>query len=761
MMELIVTSSVLILVIAALRLCLRGRICARLQYALWGLVVLRLLLPFPLFESPVSVMKLLPQTPAATERHVPPAAPPVRSDAPASPVGQTPTAPSVQPRGALGRLAVGIWLGGAFLCGLVFLAANLRMSRRLRRCRVPLEHHGCKIAVYTATGLPSPCLYGLWKPSVYLTPESTADTIRLTHILTHEETHYRHGDHLWALSRAVCVCLHWYNPLVWLAAVLSRRDSELACDESALKRLGDAQRIAYGKTLIEMVTAPAKPSDLLCCATTMSGSKGELAERLRRIAKKPRLLVTAVLLALLMSVSAVAVTFGSAPNTEAPAANRSQAEQLWDARTAYVGDAPSVGKLIGLLPIPQGLRYDHFELGTTERPYSLTVYFQTDKANRDFYALANRNAPLQRNALTLFALIENVDTVIFTLDDGQVPFSLDYRRDWADTVAGGDVRDFAKSHEQVAQLMEFPLELPLSDQKFFDEAMRIVRSKYPEPLIIDANGYHSIAGNADGYTFQISDPAAQENGTGAASSPVHMVGIVKSTGEIWDYSTDTGEWVKQPHNVLKINTAQPTYRVTRYGKGGEVMSMASLTDETLIQKILMDTLSKSAAWQGVDIATLEEYYLIEEHLPSSGETRRRYVYLLEDSRPVLQWEENGIYSILSQALYDELDSIYAKAMHRTTDVLHNLSTDGAVTLNRAKLPAYSWKTNSEKIGVTVSGAANPVVVELYDTDSRSELLMRFTLDANKTSGTFTNLTSAKNYWIWTTGDSGISLTISD
>ena len=65
----------------------------------------------------------------------------------------------------------------------------------------------------------------------------------MRYILAHENTHYRHGDNLWVVVRAACVCLHWYNPLVWLAACLSRQDGELACDERALEILGEEERI--------------------------------------------------------------------------------------------------------------------------------------------------------------------------------------------------------------------------------------------------------------------------------------------------------------------------------------------------------------------------------------------------------------------------------------------------------------------------------------------------------------------------------------
>ena len=84
-------------------------------------------------------------------------------------------------------------------------------------------------------GLPSPCLVGILSlPAIYLTPEAIQDEDTLRHVLAHELTHFAHKDHIWSALRCVCLVLHWYNPLVWLACVLSRRDGELACDEGAV-----------------------------------------------------------------------------------------------------------------------------------------------------------------------------------------------------------------------------------------------------------------------------------------------------------------------------------------------------------------------------------------------------------------------------------------------------------------------------------------------------------------------------------------------
>ncbi|MDE6589073.1 MAG: M56 family metallopeptidase, partial [Oscillospiraceae bacterium] len=172
--------------------------------------------------------------------------------------------------------------------------------------------------VYAAAGLPSPCLFGLARPAIYVTPETGADPNMLRHVIAHEYTHYRHGDHIWSLLRCAALAAHWWNPLVWVSAVLSRRDAELACDEGALKRLGDGERLAYGNTLLALVTAKPGPGDLLCFATTMAGDKKSLKERVSRIACAPKRWLWAALAVVLVMALACVCAFGQAEEVTEP-----------------------------------------------------------------------------------------------------------------------------------------------------------------------------------------------------------------------------------------------------------------------------------------------------------------------------------------------------------------------------------------------------------------------------------------------------------
>ena len=328
LLEWVLTSAFLILAVAALRALLGRRVSAGLRYALWAVVLARLLVPVQLFTTPVSGTSVLRETGVeqwVTAPAVEPDSVPAVSAVPADPsptelpdgtliVPQPDPAPAtvkVRPIPVL-RILGGLWLAGTAATGAAFALSNLRFARRLRRARVPLEGADCPLPVYLADDLPSPCLFGLLRPAVYLTSAAASDPAMLRHVLAHEVTHFRHRDHLWNALRGLALAVHWWDPLVWLAAALSRRDCELACDEGALKRLGDGERIAYGRTLLALITVKPRPGDLLRCSTTMTGGQKSVFDRMSRIAKAPKRWLGAAVLAVALAALACVCAFGSA-----------------------------------------------------------------------------------------------------------------------------------------------------------------------------------------------------------------------------------------------------------------------------------------------------------------------------------------------------------------------------------------------------------------------------------------------------------------
>ena len=323
MLEILISSTVLILVLTALRFLLRGKISPRLQYALWLLAALRLLLPVSLVRSPVSVMNAVPDVPAAVQRLTAPEdrrAP--QTDSAQAPT-QTVSEPGAAPAEAQTQLTGStilkvIWLTGAAAMALVILTQNLLFLRRLKKLRQPFACPESPVPVWLASSLPSPCLAGLLRPEIYLTPEAAQDPDTCQFVLRHELAHYHARDQLWSLLRLLCQCVYWFDPFVWLAASLSRRDCELACDERVLKNLDPGSRADYGRALLSLVAPKRAKGQLLSCATTMQLGRKSLKERIMLIAKKPKMAAYTLVFVLVLSLVLTACTFTGAPAQPEP-----------------------------------------------------------------------------------------------------------------------------------------------------------------------------------------------------------------------------------------------------------------------------------------------------------------------------------------------------------------------------------------------------------------------------------------------------------
>lgn len=287
MLEWIFSASILILILGGVRRILKGKLNLCLQYAMWLLVLVRLLVPFQFGSSTFSAVSAMHAMAAQQSATVTAAVPQAAHSVSAS------------------QIAAAIWVAGIAVFTAVFTLSNLRFCRLLKHTRKRLEIPGAPIPVYVCSAVDTPCLFGTLKPAVYLTEAVASDPTICAHALAHELTHYRHRDHIWAVLRSAALILHWFNPLVWMAAKASRADAELACDNDTIHRIGEDQRAAYGRTLITM-TCDRKPS-LAVTATTMSGSPRSIRKRIMSIAAKPKM--TAKTFTLTACICAVAVVF--------------------------------------------------------------------------------------------------------------------------------------------------------------------------------------------------------------------------------------------------------------------------------------------------------------------------------------------------------------------------------------------------------------------------------------------------------------------
>lgn len=300
MLREVLTVSALILAVLLVRAIFKNRVPKRMVYTLWLVVLVKLCLPGTLVSLPV----LPAEEAAAPVQRVELPAQPFPAQQPAQAVTQ-PQKPVQQPVSPAQEAAEApakpltamqifqiVWAGGSALLGSWLLGTWLVFTVRLHKSRRFLGRQG-RTRIYISSTVKSPCLAGL-VPAVYLT-EDVLQTPETELILRHELTHLRHLDFLWSLCRTAAVIVYWWNPFIWLAAILSKRDAELACDEAVAAGLSDAQRLVYARAILAQ--APRR-------AAALSLAGPPVRERILFLTKKQRTSALCVILALLLIISA-------------------------------------------------------------------------------------------------------------------------------------------------------------------------------------------------------------------------------------------------------------------------------------------------------------------------------------------------------------------------------------------------------------------------------------------------------------------------
>ncbi|MCM1244900.1 MAG: M56 family metallopeptidase [Roseburia sp.] len=211
------------------------------------------------------------------------------------------------------RFLCRLWLAGAVFLFLMVFLSNARLLCRLKKNR---KFYGERenIKIYTVYDLKNPCLYGFFRPAIYipkgLITSGKADEEDLKQMIAHEFVHYRHGDHIWAMLRMLLVSVYWFHPFLWLAALYSKKDAELFCDETTIRLLGEEKRFCYGEMLVRLAGNRAW-GDFLYPMMPMSRRGKEMEQRIRAISRKkkyPKWLLFPMTVILLAAVSVTCST---------------------------------------------------------------------------------------------------------------------------------------------------------------------------------------------------------------------------------------------------------------------------------------------------------------------------------------------------------------------------------------------------------------------------------------------------------------------
>ena len=288
------TAAFVILAVCAARLLLK-KAPKVISYALWAVVAFRLLVPFS-FES---VFSLLPTKPQPIPQDIVYQAQPridsginiidnaVSAYLPAA----TPTTGSVNPIQIYIFVGTCIWLFGIAVMLIYSFVTIYLLKRRLRGAVFANDN------IYEADNIKTPFVLGFIKPKIYIPSELKQE--EKGYIILHEQTHIKRRDHIVKLLAYFTLCIHWFNPLVWLSFVLMSTDMELSCDEKVLRVLGTGIKKDYSASLLSLSTGRR-----IINGSPLAFGEGGVKTRIKNVLnfKKPSRIIIAVAVILVVAL---------------------------------------------------------------------------------------------------------------------------------------------------------------------------------------------------------------------------------------------------------------------------------------------------------------------------------------------------------------------------------------------------------------------------------------------------------------------------
>ncbi|MEK4474456.1 M56 family metallopeptidase [Paenibacillus sp. FSL R7-0048] len=309
------TAAVMIVAIIVIRSLVINKLPKKTFMVLWGVVVYRLLIPFSL-PSPFSIYTWVDSLPLNNSNNVTFVNPSSPLTLTMNLVGSTSTS-EVQSINndlsfAISSILV-IWIMGMVISALYFIITYVKCRREFH-ASLPVDHPVAlkwldehkltrTIQIRQLDLIRSPLTYGIKHP-VILLPKNTdwSNIEQIQYILMHELVHIRRFDQITKLILTAVLCVHWFNPLVWVMYMLANRDIEHSCDETVVRSFGETTKRAYAMSLITMEERKNKLNPL-----SNHFSKNAIEERIMMIMKMKKTTTAATVLAIVLVVGATAV----------------------------------------------------------------------------------------------------------------------------------------------------------------------------------------------------------------------------------------------------------------------------------------------------------------------------------------------------------------------------------------------------------------------------------------------------------------------
>ena len=327
------TASVAIVLVILLRLLLK-KAPKVISYALWAVVLFRLLCPFSigssfslynLFDAPAeesgtltSVIEYVPSNIVHTEYPAVALPVPGISDAVNEVLPQGEEQLRADPLEGPVFIATYVWMAGVLAMVVYSVVSYTRLRRKLSVV-VPLRDN-----IFIADDIKSPFVVGLFRPKIYL-PCNLGDKEQ-EYIILHEQHHIKRLDHVMKALAFLALAIHWFNPLVWVAFILASKDMEMSCDEAVIRKVDGDVRADYSASLLTLATGRR-----IIAGTPLAFGEGDTKGRINNLSKWKKPTVWVVLLAVVACV-VLAVCLLTNPNAD------NRIESLKYSSTSFIND---------------------------------------------------------------------------------------------------------------------------------------------------------------------------------------------------------------------------------------------------------------------------------------------------------------------------------------------------------------------------------------------------------------------------------------
>lgn len=469
LLSLSISGSILALILLSAKPLIKHRLSKLVQYYIWIIVLLRLIVPFS-FENSImnNVFYSNEETTISTNESSVITNKPIddfneESYNTTSIVKQNiqnnveklnnnKNKHSMNYKDIFNKYGIHLWLLGVIIFLIVNISGYFKFLKHLKKGYKPAKESEIyllntlikkriNIRLLRNSLINTPMLIGVFRPCIII-PDVNLDDVQLKNILIHEITHQRHYDVGIKWLTMVVTSIHWFNPVMHFIKKEINNACELACDEGVIKHLTNKEKQDYGDTLISFAQEQSYSIGVL--QATMIEEKNSLKERLVSIMKYNNksniVVIISVILVGSLFLGALFLGGGNTVN-KGQKDNNSLYSSYIDSedllkiskyRTPYVGESSKVRQIASSLPLPNSyFKQQYISMETKEKPYGLTIYYEPESSEEHIsvWPITKTDSDIETNsklnAIIVFAMIENVDKVTFAFKDTQSEGELD------------------------------------------------------------------------------------------------------------------------------------------------------------------------------------------------------------------------------------------------------------------------------------------------------------------------------------------------